>query len=150
MAALMQDIESDDPMTKRGLQFWDDMLTADRQTIPTDALVGLGRWTFVRAIDDAQFLDRMDRTLALTGGTITMAIEIADRCKDAQPSALGLRVLRTMTGHGEPWEQHHIERAGVDALRTDAGSDPGDDFDRLRVRLIQRGQHEAAYIRRAS
>lgn len=147
MAALMQDVDADDPKVDRGLAFWDDMLTADRNVVPAKALAGLGRWAFVDAVDDERFLELVDRTLAITGGNIEMATEIADRCKNAQPSSKGLRALRMMIGHGDLWEQHHIETAGVEALQI-AASHPIDldEFDQLRARLIERGRHEAADI----
>ena len=65
---------------------------------------------------------------------------------EAQPSRRGLRMLRMMIGHGEPWEQHHIETLGVEALRVASRSPVDEQFHLLRTRLIDRGKHEAADI----
>ena len=51
-----------------------------------------------------------------------------------------------MIGHGEPWEQHHIETLGVKALRVASRSPVDEQFHLLRTRLIDRGKHEAADI----
>lgn len=146
MASMIQDINAGDPMVDRGLQFWRYLLDSARDVVPAEALVGLGRWTFVDAIGEARWFELMDRTLALTGGAIDMAIEIAERCKEAQPSSRGMRMLRMMIGHGEPWEQHHIETLGVEALRVASRSPVDEQFHLLRTRLIDRGRHEAADI----
>ena len=79
-------------------------------------------------------------------GVIDMASEIADRCKQAQPSGLALRLLRRLLGRGEPWEQHHIETVGVEALREAVKHEVDEEFDLLRSPLIERGRHEAADI----
>jgi hypothetical protein len=52
-----------------------------------------------------------------------------------------------LLGQGERWEQHHVESVGVEALQaaTNAGL-TDDSFNRLRERLIQRGQHAAGSI----
>ncbi len=146
VATLMQDLKPGDPMVDRGLRFWEDMLEANRGVVPAEALVGAGRWAFVDAVDEERWFELMGRTIDLTGGEIEMAIEIADRCKQPQPSSRGLRILRMMLGHGEPWEQHHIETASVEALRAAAKRPVDAEFDLLRTRLIQRGRHETADI----
>jgi hypothetical protein len=139
MASLVQDIEPDDPMRDRALQFWDGLVDADRAAVPAAALVGLGRWIYVAAVGLEDWLDRMDRTLQLTGGAIDMPIEVADRCKEAQPSEQGLRMLRLMQGHGETWEKAQIAGTAADALRTASGHGIGPEFNRLRDRLLELG-----------
>jgi hypothetical protein len=146
MASLLQDTEVGDPVVAPGLRFWADLLDADRGLVPTDALVGLGRWTFVQAVDDERWIELMGRTLELTDGEIEMAGEIADRCKEVQPSSRALWMLRLMIGHGEPWERYHIETAGVEALRAAAKHDVNEEFTLLRTRLIERGRHEVVEI----
>lgn len=146
MASLMQETKLGDPIVDRGLQFWAELLDADRRLVPAETLIGSGRWTFVNSADEPRWFELMDRTLGLTNGEIDMAIEIADRCKAAQPSSRGLRMLRVMVGHGEPWERNHIETASVEALRIAATHSVDDEFYLLRTRLIERGQHEAADI----
>jgi hypothetical protein len=146
IASLVQDIKKDDPMVERGVKFWNDLLEADRTVVPTDALTGLGRWAFVDSVNDDRWLELMDRTLELTDGMIDLASEVADRCKDAQPSSPGLRILRRMIGRGEPWERQHVESVAIEALRAAAAFLVGEEFDRLRTRLIERGRHEATDI----
>lgn len=146
MASLIQDMNAGDPMVDRGLVFWEDLLQSDRSLVPAAALVGLGRWTFVDAVEAERWFELMDRTLALTGGDIDMAIEIADRCKETQPSTRGLRMLRVMLGHGEPWERDYVQAAGVEALRAAANYPVDEEFELLRTQLIERGRDDAADI----
>ncbi len=146
IASVIQDIAPGDPILDRGLAFWVDLLDADRGVVPAETLIGAGRWTFVKAAGEERWFELLDRTLSVTGGEIDMAVEIADRCKEAQPSSRGLRMLRLMVGHGEPWEQHHIETTAVDALRAAAKQPIDEEFNMLRTRLIERGRHEAANI----
>jgi len=146
IAALVQDVEPGNPMLARALDFWDGMLDAAGSTVPNPALSGAGRWTFVDAITDEAWAIRMDRTLEITLGTIDLPIEVADRCKKLQPSEAGLRMLRLMQGHGEPWEKDHLGRAGLDALRAASGQRVGPEFNRLRDRLIELGWHDASGI----
>ena len=50
-------------------------------------------------------------------------------------------------GHGDPWEQHHVETVSLDALRDAVGHGLADEsLPRLRETLIQRGRHDAARI----
>jgi hypothetical protein len=97
-------------------------------------------------VENERWFELMDRTLDLSNGEIDMPIEIANRCKEAQPSGRGLRMLRRMIGHGEPWEQDYVETVGLDALRAAAKHPVDEEFELLRTRLVQRGRHEAADI----
>jgi hypothetical protein len=115
-------------------------VNADRAAVPTAALAGLGRWTFVSAVGLDDWFDRMDRTLNVTGGVIDMPVEVADRCKEAQPSERGLRMLRLMQGHGETWEKAHIAGTAAAALRAASGHSIGREFNRLRDRLLELGR----------
>jgi len=73
--------------------------------------------------------------------------EVAERCRDLQPNPAELRVLAAIAGHGERWEQYHVEEVGVEALRAAAAAGLVDDsFRSLRERLIQRGRHDAAEV----
>jgi len=147
IASLLQDLDSTSPVVEKGIQFWTGLLEADRRLVPLDSLPGLGRWTFVTAVADSQWFDLTCQTIELTSGEIDMSIEIADRCKAAQPLSQGLRMLRLMIGHGAPWEQRHIEDTAVDALREAAQHRVDEEFYRLRNRLIDRGRHEAEEVR---
>lgn len=146
IATLVQDIEPDSPMLHRALQFWDDLLDAGRDAVPAEALVGVGRWTFVDAVDREDWFGRMDRTLQITGGEIEYPVEVGDRCKEAEPSARSLRMLRLMQGHGEPWERGHLAGLAVEALRLASGKGVGTEFNRLRDRLLELGRIDAKDI----
>lgn len=146
IASLAQDVKADDPMLARALAFWDGMLDGAGSTVPKAALAGAGRWAFVDAVSTEDLLTQLDRTTDLTGGNIDLPTEVADRCRDAQPSEPGLRILRRMQGHGEPWEKDHAGRAGLEALATAAGHGLATEFNRLRDRLIELGFHAAADI----
>lgn len=146
IASLAQDLTADDPMLALALAFWDGMLEGAGSTVPVEALSGAGRWVFVDAVSIDELIPRLDRTVTLTGGEIDLATEVADRCRDAQPNEAGLRILRLMQGHGEPWEKDHVGRAGVEALISAAGNGLGGGFNRLRARLIELGFHAAADV----
>lgn len=146
IASLAQDLKAGDPMLARALAFWDGMLDGGGSTVPKAALAGAGRWAFIDAVPTDELLIRLDRTTDLTGGDIDLATEVADRCRDAQPSEPGLRILRRMQGHGEPWEKDHAGRVGLEALAIAAGHGLATEFNRLRDRLIELGFHDAADI----
>lgn len=140
MASLVKDIQADDPMLDRALRYWAALVNADRLAVPAAALTGLGRWTFVAAVDPEDWLARMDETLQVTGGAIDLPTEVADRCKEAQPSEPGLRMLRLMQGHGQPWERGHVASTAADALRAASGHGLSAEFNRLRDRLLELGR----------
>lgn len=54
------------------------------------------------------------------------------------------QILLALLGKGEPWEQHHIARTALEALRTLSQTRFDENFGILRTRLIELGQHEAA------
>lgn len=107
-----------------------------------DAARNLFGWSASDAIGRS-----LDLTVGLTGGVIEQASEVAERCRDAQPSRAGLRILAALLGHGDTWEQHHVETISVEALRAAAASGLTDEtFRHLQERLIQRGRHDAGSI----
>ncbi len=146
IASLVQDAKVDDPMLARALAFWDGMLDGAGSTVPKSALTGAGRWVFVGAVPSEELIARLDRTTEQTGGHIELATEVADRCRETQPSEAGLRILRRVQGHGEPWEKDHVGRVGVEALAAASGHGLGTEFNGLRDRLIELGFHAAADI----
>lgn len=147
MASLLQTAGADDPALERGLTLWERLVEADASVVPDDALSGLGRWALNRSVDDARWLDLMDRTLTRTKGRTDLPIEVADRCADTQPSAAGLRMLELMLPHGEPWESQVIAETSLKALRTAAAAGPHPEFSTLRDALIERGRPDAAQIK---
>lgn len=147
MALLVQTAEADDPALEQGLALWERLVDAEPTAVPAEALVGLGRWAFVTAVDDDRWIDLMDRTLARTQGRTDLLIEVAERCNDAQPSVPGLRMLRRMLLHGEPWESQVVAETGLKALRSAAPAGATEEFTALREALIERGLTEAAQIK---
>ena len=134
-------------IAERGLTFWEQLLDRAGNGVPTGALVGSGRWALGNNPSSNRWLELTERTVGLTRGVIDCASEVAERCRDLQPEPAGLRILAAIAGHGEPWEQYHVEEIGVEALRAASAAGLDDDsFRRLRERLIQRGRHDAAEI----
>lgn len=134
-------------ITERGVAFWEQMLGEAGRSVPATALAGLGGWALCTNMAGHRWVELTERTLELTRGDFDCAAEAAERCRDLQPNAAGLRVLTLLIGHGEPWEQHQVEQAAVEALRSAAASGLIDaSFQRLRERLVQRGRHDAGEV----
>ena len=99
-------------------------------------------------LDTEGWLELTEGSVAKTGGQIAYAVEVADRCSKVQPSSAALRILLAVLGHGDAWEQHHIDGVALEALRSAADGGIDDEaFVHLRERLIQRGRHEATNTR---
>jgi hypothetical protein len=134
-------------IVERGIVFWEQLLAESGRRVPASALRGLGGWTTATELDQSRWLELTERTVGLTGGVIDQASRVAERCRDAQPSPAGLRILAALLGHGDRWEQHHVETISVEVLRAAAASGLTDEpFRHLRERLIQRGRHDASSI----
>lgn len=134
-------------ITERGIAFWEQMLDRAGDDVPAVALAGSGGWALGTELPPDRWLELTERTVGITGGVIDCASEVAERCRDLQPEPAGLRVLAAIAGHGEQWEQYHVEEIGVEALRAAAAAGLVDDsFRSLRERLIQRGRHDAAGV----
>jgi hypothetical protein len=135
-------------VTERGITFWQRLLAEPPSRVPPFALRGLGYWATAPELDERRWLELTEATVARTGGSLDLASEVAERCRDAQPSPAGLRILLELVGHGDVWEQHHVESVGISALRAAAESGLSDpSFTLLQERLIQRGHHSAAELR---
>jgi len=150
VAFLVQSCIADDPYLAAAIEFWQALLDAGRRVVPPEALRSSGRWAFVTALPDQTWERLTLKTLELTNGTIDMPIEVADRCKNMQPSDRSNRIIFLMLGKGEPWEQHYVAQAGIETLKSVAADQLslGENFRRLQTRLIQLGYHEAAEMRR--
>ncbi len=148
IARLSVDVPPDQcEITERGIAFWEQLLDRAGDSVPVAALAGSGGWALGKDLSPSRWLELTERTVGLTGGVIDSASEVAERCRDLQPEPAGLRVLAAIAGHGEQWEQYHVEEIGVEALRAAAAAGLGDDsFRSLRERLIQRGRHDAAEV----
>ncbi|WP_020578864.1 hypothetical protein [Actinopolymorpha alba] len=137
-----------DHILQRGIALWEVLLTEAGHRVPVSALSGLGGWALAANLDQSRWLELTEQTVDLTGAAIDHASEVAERCRDAQPSPAGLRILAALLGHGDRWDQHHIEGIGVEALSAAAKRGLADEtFKLLQERLIQRGRHDAARIR---
>ena len=148
LARLSTDVpEQQMTVTERGLRFWQQLLADAGGHVPTASLEGLGRWALDRNLNPTTWVKMTEQTLTLTNGAIEFAAEVAERCRDIQPSMPGLRVLAALLGHGDRWEQHHIDSIGVEALQAAANVGITDNsFNLLRERLIQRGRHDASSL----
>lgn len=135
-------------VTERGILFWERLLAEPPSRVPPTALSGLGYWAVTSEVEERRWLELTEATVVQTGGPLDLASEAAERCRDAQPSPAGLRILIALLGQGEIWEQNHVESIGLDALRAAAESGLSDaSFSVLQERLIQRGHHSATALR---
>jgi len=144
-AYLVQDAEADSPLLAKAQQFWARLLEADRKVVPGDALVTLGRWAFVGAVDDNTWVDLTMRTLN-AAGRIDNVFSVADRAAELPPGAARHELLLRLLGAKEPWERQHVARKAIEVLRRSAGHTADDSLRRLRTRLIELGYHEAQAI----
>lgn len=134
--------------TKRAVAFSRRLIADTGVQIRPEDLTGLRRWAMASELDNATWLELTEATVAKTGGQIAYAVEVADRCSKVQPSSAALGILLAVLGHGDTWEQHHIDGAALEALRSAAdGGIDDESFVHLRERLIHRGRHEATNIR---
>lgn len=134
-------------VTDRGIDFWERLLAEPPSRVPSIALRGLGYWALTTEIEQERWLKLTEATVGPTGGPLDLASEVAERCRDAQPSPAGLRILVALLGHGDTWEQHHVDSIGIETLRAAAKSGLSDtSFSLLRERRIQRGHHSAAEL----
>ena len=135
-------------VTERAVAFSRRLIADAGTRIRPEDLTGLGRWAMASELDTEGWLELTEGTVAKTGGQIAYAVEVADRCSKVQPSSAALRILLAVLGHGDAWEQHHIDGVALEALRSAADGGIDDEaFVHLRERLIQRGRHEATNIR---
>ncbi len=144
IARLGDDVPEDQAeITERAFEFSERMISDTASGFPTNALEGLGRWAMATQLNDERWLAFTERVVDATDGYIDFGVEVGDRCREAQPSAAGLRILTRMLGRGEVWEQHHIEGVAVEALRRASRAGLHDvAVDQLRERLIQRGRYD--------
>lgn len=148
IARLSADVPADQRRTTElGLSFWEKLIERTLDDRRTAGLAGSGSWALQKEVPDAPWLALTEATLEATDGVIDFAAEVAARCRDLQPEPSALRILLTLLGHGDPWEQLRVEDLGIEALRTAAAAGlSGGSFEDLRERLIQRGRHVAAEI----
>lgn len=146
MAFLVQTSESDSPHLATAVEFWRALLEADRRVVPADALRSSGRWAFVTGLPDEGWSQLTLQTLEITDGNIDLPIEVADRCKTSLTSGNSNRILLSLLGHGEPWEQHYVAEAAIEKLRSQPPDSADETFWLLRTRLIELGRHEATEI----
>jgi hypothetical protein len=144
MATLVQDIQTDSPGLKVGVQFWKALLDANRQAVPATVLHTTGRWAFVAGLPDSTWTSLTIQTLTITAGVIDDATEVAERCESAPIPGDSTRILLLLLGHGEPWEQDVIAQSAIKTLRLLSSNRQDNNFLALRTKLIELGYHEAA------
>lgn len=145
-AFLVQEAEPDSPHLATAIRLWTLLLDADRASVPAQALAGLGRWAFVKSIDNDRWMNLTARTLHITNGAIEYPISIADRAANLPPSNTSRDILRRLLDSGEPWERHHAATKAIEVLRASATQPPDDSFWNLRTRLIDLGHHEVSDV----
>ncbi|WP_245193373.1 hypothetical protein [Amycolatopsis alba] len=145
-AVLVQDSADGEPELDVAAEFWQALLDANRATVPADVLRAAGRWAFVAGLPEETWAQLTVRTLAITGGLDHYAIEVADRCRTAPVPDDSIKILLMLLGKGAPWEQDHVARASIDALRTISTTRSDPNFDELRTKVIDRGYPEATDI----
>lgn len=134
-------------LIQRGIAGWEGILAEANRRVPASALIGLGTWAPAKNLEERTWLELTERTVGVTGGQIEMVTEVAERCRDAQPSSAGLRILNAVLGQSDTWERHHVAMIGIEALR--AARDGGlanESVRQLQDSLLQRGHHDAAAI----
>ena len=155
--ALLQQADSDSPQLVVGVNFWRAFLDADRRLVPVDVLSGAGRWVFVGALPDDQWLSLTARTLELTHGRLDHRFEVVNRCgalpldETTAETAMQMLALLVDAGDpleqgdaGDPWEQSYVRDRAVDLLRRASEWRRSPEFVLLRTRLLELGRHEVA------
>lgn len=127
----------------RGIAFWELFLNKPKNGISSKPLAAFGSWATNPDIADDQWLRLTESTVMATSGVLKQSSEVARRCSDLQPSPQGIRILLLLLGHGNKWEQNHIDSIAVEGLQRaiKAGSDD-ESVEYLRERLIQRGRYD--------
>ncbi|MGH9024698.1 MAG: hypothetical protein ACRDWD_01060, partial [Acidimicrobiia bacterium] len=150
MASLVQDADAGSDLLETAVGFWQTILDRfDRQLVPTASLLGLGRWVFVKSLDDRRFEELTLATVERSVGAIDYVIEVADRLAESSPSVTSLNVLRMLldAAHAEAWERDHVQSKAVEAARrATAEPDLATEVLRLRDRLLELGRHDARGI----
>lgn len=145
-AFLVQEHAGDSPAMEKAVALWRAVLEANRAVVPIEALKAAGRWAFVSDLANETWTDLTFRTLQLTNGEIDYATDVAERCQPATVPGQSTSVLLMLLGKGEPWEQHHIAGIGMNVLRELSETRSDENFNALRIRLIELGYHDATDI----
>jgi hypothetical protein len=145
-AFLVQGAEPGSPRLTVAIRFWTLLLDTSKPEIPTAALSGLGRWAFVESIDDDQWAYLTARTIDATGGSISYPVSVADRAVRTPASTTSRAILLRLLDSGDPWERHHAATKALEVLRACSTQPADDTLQRLRTRLIDLGNYDAATI----
>jgi hypothetical protein len=144
-AFLVQSCAADDRQLAVAIDFWRALIDADRKAVPAGVLSSSGRWAFVTGVADGVWAELTLRVLTVTGGSIDLVTDVAERCETATAAADAGQILLLLLGQGEPWEQHFVAQAAIKALPTLAASNDRK-VRHLRTRLIDLGYHAAEDI----
>ncbi len=87
---------------------------------------------FVTGLSDTAWSQLTIQTLELTGGSIDLPIDVADRCKTTHASEGSTRILLLLLGQDEPWERYYVARAATEMLRSVIQGSADENFKRLR------------------
>ncbi|MFS8105142.1 hypothetical protein LFM09_49425 [Lentzea alba] len=142
-AFLVQERAGDSPAMEKAVATWRAALDANQAVVPVEALKAAGRWAFVAGLSNETWTDLTLRTLQLTNGEIDYSTDVAERCQPATVPGQSTSILLALLGKGEPWEQHHIAGIAMNVLRELSDTRSDENFDALRIRLIELGYHDA-------
>jgi hypothetical protein len=145
-AFLAQNADAESPIFTQAVKFWKQLVDSDNTTISGDALTGLGRWAFVRALDDDTWTQLTARTLDATDGRIDYGISVADRVASLAPDPMNRLILLKLLDNGQPWERHHSAQKAIEVLRASTIRPADETMRSLRTRLLYLGFHEAGDI----
>jgi hypothetical protein len=149
---LIQQREQNTPAVDIAAQFWDDLLNADRDSVPAQTLTGMGRWAFVTDIDDNLWVNLVSRTLETNNGAILYPTYVAERVARVPPTETTRRIfLRLLNNSDSPenreyWDRSEIGKNAIQVLRASANQPADQSFHALRTRLIDLGFLDARNI----
>ncbi|MDR7172838.1 hypothetical protein J2W56_006604 [Nocardia kruczakiae] len=145
VAYLVQAVDNDSPTLRVAVAVWHRLLDAGLNPQQASALIGLGRWSFVDRIDDAQWLRLTARTLEQTNGHIAYPTSVADRVARGTVTADSCRVFIQLLDNSDEWDRPYVATKAIAMLRDNPGhahavhnGDCG-----LRIRLIDLGFFDA-------
>lgn len=138
-ARLTGGLDAGSAMVERGIAIWHAMVDA-LPALPAGALRGLGRWSRITTIPDETWLALLHPTVRLTKGDIEDPADAVQRVATIDPiNDAELALVTKLLGQGEYWEQHLVNQAALEVLRSVADRPRSDDFRRLQERLVERG-----------
>jgi hypothetical protein len=146
IAYFVQDADQDSPVLTRAIRAWDYLIGADEVVEKEVALAGIGRWAFVKNVDDDRWLQMTAATLAITRDRIDHQIWVADRTARIPASDDSCTILLALLNYPDNhWDRQYIAKKSIDLLRSWPRS-ASMSAQKLLTRLIDLGYHDARSI----